>query len=80
MPIQNVGSSRYSSFTTAAPAWSARTALEPERQWLAGDSHIHSHWSANDDATKNPPEPIVGVDGQQGAGHVENPLAAPTYS
>ena len=28
-----------------------RTALEPERQWLAGDSHIHSHWSADYDET-----------------------------
>ena len=48
----------------AAAGWAALTALEPERQWLAGDSHIHSHWSADYDETKNPPEPIVGVDGR----------------
>jgi hypothetical protein len=50
--------------TTAAAAWSVLTALEPERQWLAGDSHIHSHWSASYDRTKNPPELIIGVDGR----------------
>ena len=26
--------------------------------WLAGDSHIHSHWSPGYDRTVNPPEPI----------------------
>ena len=40
------------------------TAVQAERQWLAGDSHIHSHWSADYDETKNPPEPIIGVDGR----------------
>ena len=50
--------------TTAAAAWAVLMAVEPERQWLAGDSHIHSHWSADYDETKNPPEPIVGVDGR----------------
>jgi hypothetical protein len=49
---------------SAAAAWSVLTALEPERQWLAGDSHIHSHWSADYDETKNPPEPALGVDGR----------------
>ena len=38
--------------------------LRTERQWLAGDSHIHSHWSADYDETKTPPEPITGVDGR----------------
>ncbi len=33
-----------------------------ERQWLAGDSHIHSHWSPGYDRTRNPPEPIKGQD------------------
>lgn len=33
-----------------------------ERRWLAGDSHIHSHWSPGYDRTQNPPEPIKGVD------------------
>ena len=48
----------------AAAGWSALNAIEPERQWLAGDSHIHSHWSADYDETRNPPEPITGVDGR----------------
>lgn len=33
-----------------------------ERQWLAGDSHIHSHWSPGYDRTKNPPEILKGRD------------------
>src|SRR5262245_22821683 len=36
-------------------------AIEP-RSWLAGDSHIHSHWSPGYDRTKNPPAPIKGAD------------------
>jgi hypothetical protein len=48
----------------ATAGWGALTAIEPKRQWLAGDSHIHSHWSANYDDTKTPPEPIIGVDGR----------------
>ena len=32
------------------------------RQWLAGDSHIHSHWSPGYDRTTTPPEPIKGQD------------------
>ena len=50
--------------TTAATAWAVLMAVEPERQWFAGDSRIHSHWSADYDETRNPPEPIVGVDGR----------------
>jgi hypothetical protein len=50
--------------TTAAAAWGVLTAVEPQGLWLAGDSHIHSHWSADYDETKNPPEPITGVDGR----------------
>lgn len=49
---------------TAAAGWSVLTAVQADRQWLAGDSHIHSHWSASYDQTKNPPEPIIGVDGR----------------
>jgi hypothetical protein len=37
----------------------ARTA---ERQWLAGDSHIHSHWSPGYDRTVNPPTILKGQD------------------
>ena len=31
-----------------------------ERTWLAGDSHIHSHWSPGYDRSTNPPAPIQG--------------------
>lgn len=34
----------------------------PPREWLAGDSHIHSHWSPGYDRTKTPPEPLKGMD------------------
>jgi hypothetical protein len=44
----------------------AATALsrtqDVERAWLAGDSHIHSHWSPGYDRTTNPPTPILGRD------------------
>ena len=49
---------------TAAAAWGALTLAQPQREWLAGDSHTHSHWSVNYDESKNPPEPITGVDGR----------------
>ena len=48
----------------AAAAWGALTLAQPEREWLAGDSHIHSHWSADYDDAKTPPEPVIGVDGR----------------
>jgi hypothetical protein len=44
--------------------WGVLTLAQPGRQWLAGDSHIHSHWSADYDDRTNPPEPITGVDGR----------------
>ncbi len=36
------------------------SASDTERRWLAGDSHIHSHWSAGYDRTKTPPAYIKG--------------------
>ncbi len=30
------------------------------RQWLAGDSHIHSHWSASYEGPQTPPVPLKG--------------------
>ena len=33
-----------------------------EREWLAGDSHIHSHWSTGYDYSTVPPTPIKGRD------------------
>src|SRR5262245_26492514 len=41
---------------------SINVAQDSERRWLAGDSHIHSHWSPGYDRTKNPPEPLKGKD------------------
>src|SRR5262245_50137872 len=37
-------------------------AQREERAWLAGDSHIHSHWSPGYDKSKDPPEPVIGGD------------------
>jgi len=48
----------------AAAGWAILSAQDADRRWLPGDSHIHSHWSADYDETKRPPEPIVGVDGR----------------
>ena len=49
---------------SAAFAWAFLTAQDEQRQWLAGDSHIHSHWSADYNTTVDPPEAIIGVDGR----------------
>lgn len=45
-----------------AAAVSLPLAQNAQRRWLAGDSHIHSHWSPRYDTTKSPPEPIKGGD------------------
>ena len=47
---------------TAVAAVGLAVAQTPQRAWLAGDSHVHSHWSPGYDRTKNPPEPILGAD------------------
>lgn len=49
---------------SAATGWAFLSAQGTERQWLAGDSHIHSHWSPDYDDTKSPPTPLIGVDGR----------------
>ncbi len=46
----------------SAVALSFAFAQTSQRTWLAGDSHIHSHWSPGYDRTKSPPEPIKGGD------------------
>jgi hypothetical protein len=46
----------------AGAAAMCSSAQDAQRQWLAGDSHIHSHWSPSYDRTKNPPEPVKGGD------------------
>ncbi len=43
----------------AALALATRAA---DREWLAGDSHIHSHWSAGYDHRTSPPTPIKARD------------------
>jgi hypothetical protein len=43
-------------------AAAASIAQDSEREWLAGDSHIHSHWSPGYDRTTTPPTPILGRD------------------
>jgi hypothetical protein len=43
-------------------AVTAGLAQRTDRQWLAGDSHIHSHWSPGYDRSQNPPEPLQGRD------------------
>jgi hypothetical protein len=45
-----------------AAAWVLLVSQEPDRRWLAGDSHIHSQWSAAYDRTVDPPTPMRGVD------------------
>ncbi len=40
----------------------ALAAPASDRQWLAGDSHIHSHWSTGSDQRSSPPIPIKGGD------------------
>ena len=32
----------------------------PERHWLPGDSHIHSHWSPNDGSYQTPVNALMG--------------------
>ena len=46
----------------SAVALTVAFAQTSQRTWLAGDSHIHSHWSPGYDRTKIPPEPIKGAD------------------
>ena len=45
-------------FCMAASLWAQST--QPE--WLAGDNHIHSHWSPGYDRDTIPPTPILGQD------------------
>ena len=46
----------------AAGLAATAAAQDPDRRWLAGDSHIHSQWSPRYDRTKNPPVPLKGED------------------
>lgn len=40
----------------------ASIAQDGQREWLAGDTHIHSHWSPGYDRTTTPPTAIQGRD------------------
>ena len=46
----------------SAGMMAASLAQPPERQWLPGDSHIHSQWSADYDRSTDPPTPLIGAD------------------
>jgi hypothetical protein len=48
-----------SALLASIPLSSARNA---PREWLSGDSHIHSHWSPAYDRTQHPPVPLPGGD------------------
>jgi hypothetical protein len=61
---------QYAALALALPAAACqlRAPLEgpaaQERQWLAGDHHVHSEFSTGWDARTQPPTPVVGGDGQ----------------
>ena len=46
----------------ARPPSLALATRAADREWLAGDSHIHSHWSTGYDYRSSPPTPIKGRD------------------
>jgi len=52
----------WSGVLCAAAAALALAAPPADREWLAGDSHIHSHWSTGYDYRTVPPTPIKGRD------------------
>ena len=49
-------------FFLVVAAVSIQCAQTPDRRWLAGDSHVHSHWSPGYDRTQNPPRFLKGED------------------
>lgn len=49
-------------FVISGGVMTLSSARGAERQWLAGDSHVHSHWSAGYDRGQRTPEPIKGRD------------------
>ena len=63
MPVPRSASPRLVwSCVLGALAALALAAPAAEREWLAGDSHIHSHWSTGYDYRTRPPTPIKGRD------------------
>ena len=53
---------RHTLFFLIAAAVIIQSAQTPDRRWLAGDSHIHSHWSPGYDRTQSPPRFLKGRD------------------
>ena len=51
-----------SALIAAATAVVASMVQPTPRQWLAGDSHVHSHWSPGYDRSTSPPTPVPGGD------------------
>ncbi len=64
MPASRAVSPRAAWFCAlaAAAALALAAPAADEREWLAGDSHIHSHWSAGYDYRTSPPTPIKARD------------------
>ncbi len=51
-----------SGLVVAVAAVAGSMVQAPPRQWLAGDSHVHSHWSPGYDNSTDPPTPVRGGD------------------
>ena len=63
MPSPGAGGRRLAAVCgLCALAALALAAPAAEREWLAGDSHVHSHWSTGYDHRTSPPTPIKGRD------------------
>ena len=64
MSWRNTASPRlvWSCALCAAAALGLAAPPATDREWMAGDSHIHSHWSTGYDYSSAPPTPIKGRD------------------
>ena len=64
MSWRDAASPRLAWFCALCAAAALALAAPPatDREWLAGDSHIHSHWSTGYDHSSVPPTPIKGRD------------------
>ncbi|WP_296246446.1 hypothetical protein [uncultured Stenotrophomonas sp.] len=47
----------------------ASTSADTDRQWLAGDHHVHSEWSVDWDHSTTPPTPVRGGDSPYSRSH-----------
>lgn len=55
----------------------AATPVNADRQWLAGDHHVHSEWSVDWDHSTTPPTPVRGGDSSYSRSH--NALQAKAF-